>query len=241
MKVNAMGINISQNNNINKTSALFNNIKVDEENKESKSLKFNNKNNQNELLNNFEKIKQELLHQKEALREKQMSPEEKKYKIEEINSKIQEVEAQIQQLLMNEKQKEIDKKKEELEAKKVEAEKNKVNEDEVKDGVIISASLKELIEISHSTENINRLKDIKNRLEVESGYIKPNENSNSYNNKKLASLSRDILNIESKIYSEIGNINKNANSMKDKIKNEIDKLENNENEERKAEEELQGN
>jgi len=80
MKINAMGINISQNNNINKTSAtsaLFKNIKVDEENKEGKSLKFNNKNNQNELLNNFEKIKQELLHQKEALREKQMSPEEK--------------------------------------------------------------------------------------------------------------------------------------------------------------------
>jgi len=235
MKINAMGINISQNNNINKTSALFKNIKVDEENKEGKSLKFNNKNNQNELLNNFEKIKQELLHQKEALREKQMSPEEKKYKMEEINSKIQEVEAQIQQLLMNEKQKEIDKKKEELEAKKVEAEKNKVNEDEVKDGVIISASLNELIEISHSTEYINRLKDIKNRLKVESGYIKPNENSNSYNNKKLTSLSKGILNIESKISNEIGNINKNANRMKDKIK----KLENNENEEKKAEGELQ--
>ncbi len=99
--------------------------------------------------------------------------------------------------------------------------------------------MNELIEISHSTEYINRLKEIKNRLKVESGYIKPNENSNSYNNKKLTSLSKGILNIESKISNEIGNINKNANRMKDKIKNEIDKLENNENEEKKAEEELQ--
>ncbi len=47
------------------------------------------------------------------------------------------------------------------------------------------------------------------------------------------------MNIESKISNEIGNINKNANRMKDKIKNEIDKLENNENEEKKSEEELQ--
>ncbi|WP_346940761.1 viral A-type inclusion protein [uncultured Clostridium sp.] len=240
MKINAMGINISQNNSINKASALFKNIKVDEDKKESKNLKLNN-NSQNELLNNLEKIKKGFLDQKETLREKQMSPEEKKYKMEEINSKIQEVEAQIQQVLMNEKQKEIDKKKEELEAKKVEAEKNKVNEDEVKDGVIISASLNELIEISHSTENINRLKDIKNRLKVESGYIVPNDNSNSYSNKKLASLSRGILNLESKIANEIGNINKNANSMMDKIDNEIDKLEKSKNEEKKAEEELQEN
>ena len=240
MKINAMGINISQNNSINKTSALFKNIKVDEDKKESKNLKLNN-NSQNELLNNLEKIKKGFLDQKETLREKQMSPEEKKYKMEEINSKIQEVEAQIQQVLMNEKQKEIDKKKEELEAKKVEAEKNKVNEDEVKDGVIISASLNELIEISHSTENINRLKDIKNRLKVESGYIVPNDNSNSYSNKKLASLSRGILNLEYKIANEIGNINKNANSMKDKIDNEIDKLEKSKKEEKKAEEELQEN
>jgi len=240
MKINAMGINISQNNSINKTSALFKNIKVDEDKKESKNLKLNN-NSQNELLNNLEKIKKGFLDQKETLREKQMSPEEKKYKMEEINSKIQEVEAQIQQVLMNEKQKEIDKKKEELEAKKVEAEKNKVNEDEVKDGVIISASLNELIEISHSTENINRLKDIKNRLKVESGYIVPNDNSNSYSNKKLASLSRGILNLEYKIANEIGNINKNANSMMDKIDNEIDKLEKSKNEEKKAEEELQEN
>ncbi|WP_346931073.1 viral A-type inclusion protein [Clostridium sp.] len=238
MKINAMGINISQNNSINKTSVLFKNIKVDEDKKESKNLKLNNKNSQNELLNNLEKIKKGFLDQKETLREKEMSPEEKKYKMEEINSKIQEVEAQIQQVLMNEKQKEIDKKKEELEAKKVEAEKNKVNGDEVKDGVIISASLNELIEISHSTENINRLKDIKNRLKVESGYIVPNDNSNSYSNKKLASLSRGILNLESKIANEIGNINKNANSMKDKINNEIDKLEKSEKEEKKFEEEL---
>ncbi len=123
----------------------------------------------------------------------------------------------------------------------MEAEKNKVNEDEVKDGVIISASLNELIEISHSTENINRLKDIKNRLKVESGYIVPNDNSNSYSNKKLASLSRGILNLEYKIANEIGNINKNANSMKDKIDNEIDKLEKSKTEEKKAEEELQEN
>ncbi|WP_346962359.1 hypothetical protein [Clostridium sp.] len=241
MKINAMGIDISQNNCINKTSALFKNIKVDEDKKESKNLKLNNKNSQNELLNNLEKIKKGFLDQKETLREKQMSPEEKKYKMDEINCKIQEVEAQIQQVLMNEKQKEIDKKKEELEAKKVEAEKNKVNGDEVKDGVIIAASLNELIEISHSTENINRLKDIKNRLKVESGYIVPNDNSNSYSNKKLASLSRGILNLESKIANEIGNINKNANSMKDKIDNEIDKLEKSKKEEKKAEEELQEN
>jgi len=101
--------------------------------------------------------------------------------------------------------------------------------------------LNELIEISHSTENINRLKDIKNRLKVESGYIVPNDNSNSYSNKKLASLSRGILNLEYKIANEIGNINKNANSMMDKIDNEIDKLEKSKNEEKKAEEELQEN
>ncbi|WP_346917410.1 hypothetical protein [Clostridium sp.] len=43
MKINAMGIDISQNNCINKTSALFKNIKVDEDKKESKNLKLNNK------------------------------------------------------------------------------------------------------------------------------------------------------------------------------------------------------
>lgn len=108
---------------------------------------------------------------------------------------------------------------------KVDEEKNKINGDEVKDGVIIAATLNELIEASHSVDNINRLKDIKNRLKVESGYLVPNDNSNSYSNKKIASLASSILNLESKIANEIGDINKSANSMMDKISNEIDKEE----------------
>ncbi len=235
MKINAMGINLAQNNGVNKTSSLFKTAKGDDEKKENSNLKLIYKNSQNELLNNLEKIKQDFIAQKEALREKQMSPEEKKYKMEEINNKIQEIDAQIQQVLMNEKQEEIDKRKDEIEKRKAEEEKNKINGDEVKDWIIISASLNELIEASNSIDNINRLKDIKNRLKVESGYLVANDNSNSYSNKKLASLSGSILNLENKI----ANINKSANSMQDKISNEIDKLEKNKEKEKKIEEEAQ--
>lgn len=225
MKINAMGINLAQNNGMNKTSSLFKTVKGDDEKKENNSLKLIYKNSQNELLNNLQKIKQDFIAQKEALREKQMNPEEKKYKMEEINNKIQEIDAQIQQVLMNEKQEEIDKRKDEIEKRKAEEEKNKINGDEVKDGIIISASLNELIKAGNSIDNINRLKDIKSRLKVESGYLVANDNSNSYSNKKLASLSGSILNLENKIANEIGNINKSANSMQNKISNKIDKLE----------------
>lgn len=240
MRINAMGINLAQNSGVNKTSPLFKNCnKVDDEKKENSSLRLSDKNSQNELLNNLQKMKQGFLDQKEALMEKEMTPEEKKYKMEEINNKIQEVEVQMQQVLMNEKQKEIDKIKEEIEARKVEEEKNKINGDEIKDGVIISASLNELIEASHSVDNINRLRDIKNRLKVESGYLVSNDNSNSYSNKKLASLSGSILNLENRIASEIGNINKSANSIQEKIINEIEKVERSKEEERESEEKLQ--
>lgn len=235
MKINAMGINLMQNSEITKTSPLFKNGKVDNEKKENSSLKLSNKNSQNELLNNLQKMKQGFLDQKQALMEKEMTPEEKKYKMEEINNKIKEIEAQIQQVLMNEKQKEIDKRKEEVEARKVEEEKNKVSGDEIKDGVIISASLNELIEASHSVNSINRLKDIKNRLKVESGYLVANDNSNSYSNKKLVRLGSSILNLENKIANEIGNINKSANNMQNKISNEIEKLEKSKEDEREEE------
>ena len=237
MKINAMGINLAQNNGMNKTSSLFKTVKGDDEKKENNSLKLIYKNSQNELLNNLQKIKQDFIAQKEALREKQMNPEEKKYKMEEINNKIQEIDAQIQQVLMNEKQEEIDKRKDEIEKRKAEEEKNKINGDEVKDGIIISASLNELIKAGNSIDNINRLKDIKSRLKVESGYLVANDNSNSYSNKKLASLSESILNLENKIANEIGNINKSANIMQNRISNKIDKLEETREKEKKLEEE----
>ena len=239
MKINAMGINLAQNNGMNKTSSLFKTVKGDDEKKENNNLKLIYKNSQNELLNNLQKIKQDFIAQKEALREKQMSPEEKKYKMEEINNKIQQIDAQIQQVLMNEKQEEIDKRKDEIEKRKAEEEKNKINSDEVKDGIIISASLNELIKAGNSIDNINRLKDIKSRLKVESGYLVANDNSNSYSNKKLASLSGSILNLENKIANEIGNINKSANSMQNKISSKIDKLEKIIEKDKKLEEESQ--
>ncbi|MGG7176437.1 FlxA-like family protein [Clostridium paraputrificum] len=234
MRINAMGINFSQN--INKASSIYS-INREKDGKEGTSLKLSNK-VQNKAMESLEKLKENFLEQKQALKDREMDPEEKKYKMKEINENIQQVEAQMQQLRIQQKEEEAEKVKEEIEKKKSEEDKYKQNGDEVRDGVIISASLNELIEASHSMKNIHNLKDIKNREKIESMYIGPTDNPNTFNSKRMAQIKKSEINIEASISKEIKNINKGASKIQEKVGSKVDEIrEYEENEEQREEKE----
>jgi hypothetical protein len=139
---------------------------------------------------------------------------------------------------MQEKQEEVQKKDDEALKKKAKEEINKPkeNEDEVRDDIIISATLNELIKINSSKESIHLFKDSKNRQTVEAGYIKPNDNPNSYNNRRLAQISKSLPNLDMAISRTIGDLNKSAERIKYKTKLAKDELENQEIENKKENE-----
>lgn len=86
----------------------------------------------------------------------------------------------------------------------------------MRDDIIISASLNELIKFSHSKNNIHLLKDSKNRQLVEKGYIKHvtdlngYTNPNNYNDKRLAQITKSISSLEHSVSKEINKINNAA-------------------------------
>lgn len=229
-----MGINLNQNNNVNKTSSLYN-INRNKDGKDGTSLKLSN-NVQSKAMDSLEKLKENFLEQKQALKDREMDPEEKKYKMKEISENINEIEAQMQQLRIQQKQEEVEKVKEEIEKKKAEEDKYKANGDEVRDGVIISASLNQLIEASHSMENIHNLKDIKSREKIESMYIGPTDNPNTFNSKRMAQIKKSEINADANIAKEIKNINNSANKIQEKVSSRVDEIKEKEEKEEKSEE-----
>lgn len=175
-------------------------------------------------MENLLKQKESLNSLKQSIIAKEMDATEKKYKLEDINMKIQEVEAQIQQLNIQEKQEKIEKEQEKLQKKKADEEKYNKNQDEVRDDIIISASLNELIKFNNSKGTIHLLKDSKNRQKVESQYIKANDNPNSYDNRRLAQISKSLLNIDMSVSKEIKDLNKSANRIKDKTEVAVENI-----------------
>lgn len=224
ISINANKIKLFEN--INKTKKIFesnNNLnEKTDKNKTSITLKDNNK--QSSLMENFLEQKQSLIEQRQALMEKEMDPEERKYKLEDINKKMQEIEAQIQQLNIQEKQEEVEKQEDEALKKKLKEEKYNQDGDEVRDDIIISASLSELIKFNSSKETMHLLKDSKNRQIVESQYIKPNDDSNSYNNRRLSQISKSIATIDMTISKKIGDLNKSAERINTKTKLAIEQI-----------------
>lgn len=237
--INANKINLFQNQTIIKANNKANNDsnKKTDENKTNINIKADNKNKQSSLMENLLKQKDSLNEKKQTLMGKEMNAEEKKSKIDDINKQIQAIEAQIQQLNIQEKQEEVQKKEDEALKAKAESEKYAPdkNVDEVRDDIIISASLNELIKLNSSNETIHLLKDSKNRQLVEAGYIKPNDDPNSYNNRRLAQISRSIPNLDMAVSKNIGDLNKSAERIKYKTKLATDEIKN------KLEEEKESN
>ncbi|SFD17542.1 hypothetical protein [Clostridium uliginosum] len=230
LNINGNNINLFQNTSINKIakSPKINNDSDEKADKSNLSINLKQKNKQSDLMENLLKQKQSFNEQKQTLIAKDMDPKEKKYKLEEVNKNIQEMEAQIQQLAIQEKQEEIEKQQEKISKQKAVEEKYNKNDDEVRDDIIISASLNELIKFSSSKDNIHLLKDGKNRQIIEAEYIKPNDNPNSYNNKRLAQISKSISNINSTINKNIRDVNKGAERIKAKTELAIEQIKNQE-------------
>lgn len=222
ISINSHKTKLLENMTLNKTNKIFkNNNSTNEKTDMSKrSITLNDNNKQSSLMENLLKQKDSLIEKKQALMEKDMDPKEKKSKLDDVNKQIQEIESQIQQLNIQEKQDEVQKKEDEILKKKVQEENYNKNQngDEVKADIIISASLNELIKINSSKEATHLLKDSKNRQIVEAGYIKPNDDSNSYNNKRLAQISRSIPNLDMAASRVIADLNKSAERIKYKTK-----------------------
>lgn len=240
ININTNKKNLLQNNTLNTfpKNTQKNNNSNEKDDKNNLSIKLNQNKKQSSLMNNLLKQKESFNEQKQSIMSKEMDAKEKKYKLDDINKKIQEVEAQIQQLNIQEKQQEIEKQQDELLKKKANEEKYKQNGDELRDNIIISASLNELIKFNGSKETIHLLKDSKNRQKVEAQYIKPNDNPNSYNNKRLSQISKSISNIDVSVSQKIGDLNKSANRIKAKTELAIEHIKDKKSKELEEEEKL---
>jgi hypothetical protein len=225
ININSSRTNLFQNITVNKT----NNNSNEKADKSNSSINLKQKNKQSSLMENLLKQKQSFTEEKQTLAaNSDMDAKEKKSKLEEVDKKIQEIDAQIQQLNIQEKQEELEKQKDKISEKKNTEESNNKNGDEIRDGVIISASLNELIKLSSSKETMHLLKDSKNRQKIEAEYIKPNDNPNSYNNKRLSQISKSIASIDMTVSRKIGELNKSAEKIKDKTESAIKQIKNKE-------------
>lgn len=224
ININASRTNFFQNISINKT----NNNSNDKTEESNSSINLKQKNKQSSLMENLLKQKQSYNEQKQTLVARDMDPKEKKYKLGEVNKSIQEIDAQIQQLTIQEKQEEVEKQKDKISEKKATEESNNKNGDEVRDDIIISASLNELIKYNSSKETIHLLKDSKNRQLVEAGYITSNDNPNSYNNKRLSQISKSIATIDMTVSKKVGELNKSAEKIKAKTELALEHIKNKE-------------
>ncbi|WP_243431713.1 viral A-type inclusion protein [Clostridium botulinum] len=248
LNINSNNINIVRSNNFKRIGEINNNYNNDD--KKTSSLNIQKQdNNKNDLIEKLQKQKQALKERKQSLIETTMDPKEKKYKLEEINQNLQDIEAQIQQLNMNEKEKEVQKEQEEMLKKKAKEEELKTNEDEVREDIVISASLNELIKFSHSKDNIHLLKDSKNRQLVEKGYIKHitdlngYTNPNNYNDKRLSQITKSISYLEHSVSNEISKINNIAKRIQYKTQIATKKLDDKVNQEKQvvSDDKKQGN
>ncbi|WP_315068214.1 FlxA-like family protein [uncultured Clostridium sp.] len=208
-------------------------------NKENGKTNKNNKNSavtsnqndtQSELIKNLLQQKDQLNEQKKKLLDRKMDQKEKKYEIDEIDKKIKDIEAQIQQIKIQEKQEEIEKKQDKILKEKAKQEQNNTDVDETNDDIIVSASLTELIKYNSSQKTMHLLKDSKNRQLVEAEYIKPNSNPNSYNNKRLSQINASIASIDITVHKNIGDLNKSAERIRQKIELSLTQTKNKENE-----------
>lgn len=171
-------------------------------------LKINSQNKKNDIWENLQKQKDSLNEQKNKLKETEMDPKEKKERLKDLDGKIADVEAQMQQFIIQQKQEELDKRKEEVEKKQAKEDQNNANGDEVRDGVIVSASLTNLLKAGTSIDNIHRLNQIKTSEAVEAGYLGSTDNPNSYNAKRMAQIRKSAVNADMNISRQIGNMNK---------------------------------
>lgn len=237
-RISNLSINISgfHNSSTRKIGENFNSNKKLEQQEERSSLKIDKRkanDGRNEVLENLNNLRDMYREQKQKVMTSDMSGEIKKYQIKDINEKISEIESQIQQINIQQKEEEIQKQQEDVAKKKAEEEKYKNNEDEVRDGIIISASLNELIKFSNSKDNISSLKKIRARESVEAGYIEPSDKPDTYNYKRLAQIKKSARTIDSKIAKEINNMNDGAERLRNDVKTATDKIKESEKKEEK--------
>lgn len=208
---NGFGNNIiNMNNNRNKSEG--------NNNSDKNSIKLEN--NTNSIIKNLNEMKDKLIEQKEKLISSDMNSDLKKNSIKNINESISNIEEQIQQIKFQEKQKEIEEKQEEMERKKSEKDIYKNNKDKDIDGVIVDESLNKLIKDNQSKDLIHGLKDIKNRENIEAGYLVTDDNKNTFSSKRLEQIRKSRVRIDSNIASEIGKMNKPIEKGVEKKENE---------------------
>jgi hypothetical protein len=200
-------------------------------NEKNNSLEMNVQNKNANPMEELQKIKDSLVERKNKLKEMTMDPEEKKQKLKQMDEEITLIEAQMQQMAILQKQQELDEKNAKIEKKHEEDNNKKIDEDEVRDGVIISASLNNLIKARNSMDHIHRLKQIKNNEAVEAGYLGSTENPNSFNARRMEQIKKSAVNADMNILKEIGNMSKAANRSSKAIKEKVEEV----NEARKAE------
>ncbi|KMT23339.1 hypothetical protein [Clostridium cylindrosporum] len=179
------------------------------DNSENKSIMLQNK-SKGSSYTALEKTKEDLLKAKEELMDKKMSSEEKKYKLDEINKKLAEVEAQIQEAKIQERKREEEKLKEKMEKKQSE---KAASSDEVRGGVIISESLKNLIESRDAMKNIRDMKVTKANLVRERGWLVTDGNSDSYVTRHHNKLTAGIIGLDNSIASESAKIIRKTSSV----------------------------
>lgn len=229
--MNVVGVNNS--NQWGTLSKASNSNQVEEKNKNAKSIVINQQ-NKNSAYAGLEKIKEDLVRSKQALSDKDMDPKEKKAKLDDINNQIYQIEAQIQQAKTIEKEKEQEKLKKEVEEKQS----LKLQPgDEVRDGVIVSESLKNIIASRQSMDNISNLKATKAYLSVEKAWLTPNDNPDSFVSKQYAKLSNGINGLEQRISYESSKVHNIASNTQ--VETSV-KTESNSTDESKKEEKVDG-
>lgn len=190
------------------------------------SLKITSQNKKNDIWENLQKQKDSLNEQKNKLKETAMDPKEKKERLKDLDGKIADVEAQMQQFVIQQKQDELDKQKKEIEKKQAQEDQNNANTnangDEVRDGVIVSASLTNLLKAGTSIDNIHRLNQIKKSEAIEAGYLGSTDNPNSFNARRMVQIRKSAVNADMNISRQIGNMNKAVIANSEKIKNKVE-------------------
>ncbi|MBD7911500.1 hypothetical protein [Clostridium cibarium] len=215
MKIDSSNVRLSFTGNDGNTKSKS---KTDDKNKsslkvDSEAIKQKRNENRLKFISDLEKMKEEYKKKKEEIEHANLTAEQKKARLKDINGKIKDVQTQIDQIKAQMKQEKIDEQKEKLEKKKAEEEKNSPNNkkgDVTKDGVVISRSLYDLINLSASERQIHSLRQIKAQEKIESNYLGNNPSEKSFTHKRAEQITASAARIDANINSKISEMAKVA-------------------------------
>lgn len=219
---NRLFYNATNRNVENKKEALKAQKNENNDDKKSITLYSKKESRFNDLIKNLNEIKDNYKKQKETILAGKDDVKVKEAKLKEINDKILDVESQILEFESQKKQEELEKSKKEVEKKDGDKQYNETG-DEVREGVIISKSLNNILDVKVAMDRIHILKENKNRGAIEAEYLKINDNPKSYNNIKMAKIKRAEIKADIGIAKELGKAihaatNIHENVLIDKVK-----------------------